>query len=481
MRAAIAAFLTGLCLCLPAKAQEARETAHYAIITGDTPLLDEALAGQTVFSKATQRDLLTLAARQGAADMVRHLVEAGFDPDLTDAEGYSVIMRTLEAGQVEMAVLLRELGASLEGVTEDGYTVRLLAENAGLEDFGPVYPARLPNVSQDDLDQMLLLAAEAGNLANVSFALDYGADPAARAGNGWNALMLAALGAKRAVVETLLRRAPPEADMFLTVGDGIDPVMAALIGEGAGQDAAAGAVIDVLRDAWPEQVQDRLVLYRKTAHTIGYSDRFIEAHLSAPAVPPPDVMLPGNLSSGRQGWREMQAWLVQAGVDDLMIDGLPGKQTVEALLRAIYAAEETLHARCVEAAENALQGRGAVITEGAGALVLTEWSSGGRPTYRLAFPVQDGWLNFGAICEYGPYQLRYASVETALHVLKVRLPMGTLTMEIRADGAEIVLVSASPPRNSTYYRRVPHEVLRVPESLKSAVRNVHAEAMGADE
>ena len=298
------------------------------------------------------------AVRQGSGAVVEALLDIGTDIEAADARGYTPLMLALEAANAEAAYTLKLRGASLAARANNGDTAEYLAGILGLGGFEKPVSSAAPAVDLANANAMLLLAAELGNTENMRFALAAGADPAARAENGWSAMLLAALGAHEEalglIVEAFraqgfdaalrdVRRSVAEVD--------VDPIEAALIGQGgAGKDhARVERVVRYLADTvyhgvWRNGRPDR---YHRLASQLGY-ENFGLAALAfgldadeaaagvAPAkslrlLPTLEYNLPIGLTAGRAGWSEVQSALREAGFDNLSLTGSPDEATLQAL------------------------------------------------------------------------------------------------------------------------------------------------------
>ena len=191
--------------------------------------------------------LIVIAAVASSPAMLEFLVSHGANPNSQDIHGYSAVMKALEFGRVDNAKKLKALGASLKGISNDGYTVRLLAENVGLDNFGPAYSTKFEfKISSEEANQILLYAAEAGDLETVKFALDNGASVHAKANNGWTAAMLAGLGGHPIVLKHLVLNGALEFNGIYHAAEDVDLITAILVGEGGANRDNGQAVKDML-------------------------------------------------------------------------------------------------------------------------------------------------------------------------------------------------------------------------------------------
>src|SRR5690606_14853311 len=119
---------------------------------------------------------------------------------------------------------LKELGADLSAVSNDGYSAAVLAEIVGATGFeGEASKAAGFRLTKQEATQILLLASELGSRDNVELALGQGADVYAKAANGWTPVMLAALGGHADIVQMLARAMPDRTAGIEVPGDGDKP------------------------------------------------------------------------------------------------------------------------------------------------------------------------------------------------------------------------------------------------------------------
>lgn len=295
------------------------------------------------------KNLVTMAATRGSPAMLTYLAAQGVNIDLKDGKGYTPVMRALEQGRVDNALKLRDLGASLEGVTDDGYTVRVLAEVAGLNDFGPEPPGREVLLSREAASDILLKAVEFGDVESVKLALDNGADVSAKTPTGWTPVMVAALAGHADIVSLLAEKGVfGSRDTPLdTVGDRVDAVVLALLGKGSGgPDAIDRVLAAILRHKDVSAGND---YYRTLAARQGYGADFVDRHFPPGDLPPPEYILPRVVSNDRDSWKRVQATLQDLGLYRGEVDGVPDMGTLTALHGYVAALEEPVLRRAVTA------------------------------------------------------------------------------------------------------------------------------------
>lgn len=302
-------------------------------------------------------NLATIAAMRGSPEMLAFLAAQGVDLDLKDARGYTPVMRALEQARIDNALKLQELGASLDGITEDGYSVRVLAEVAGLEDFGPEPPPPSLQLSPDAADTILLKATEFGDFDSVRFALDHGASVSARAANGWTPLMIAALGGHADIVRHLVTAgAAGDGDGPLPTVDGkIDAVVAALVGGARRDENSVDELLCAISDT--KNLARDMPRYRMVASRLGYSETFLEKHFPSDDLPPLEIDLPYPQTGDPAAWRILQKHLQEKGVYKGTADGILGDQTLIALQTYFQPLLERLVQRSATAAARAQAAR----------------------------------------------------------------------------------------------------------------------------
>ena len=181
---------------------------------------------------------LMYAARQGATDAARALMEAGANANLTDPDGASALVIAIINAHFDLAAMLVEKGADPNVPDTSGMTALYAAVD--MHTLGPMLSRPAPKVT-DKLDAAAL----------VPVLLKHGADPNARLkkpiigrhhdsgdaslGEGTTPLMRAARTLDVTVMRALLEG---DANPALTQKDYSNAAMILLNGRGAGDEAA---------------------------------------------------------------------------------------------------------------------------------------------------------------------------------------------------------------------------------------------------
>lgn len=365
------ALLTLAVTLTPTWAAEATETeqqwmeVRMALIGQETDKVKALLAKNPQLLRADidGMTLMTLAAVEGSPDILQYLHEQGADINAKDDYGYTAIMRALEYGQVENALKLKDLGATLDWVSDDGNSAAVLAEDAGLADFAPPPAAAEPKLSREELTQILLLAAEVGDIDSLKFALEQGASATATAKNGLRASMLAALGGHAEAFKLLGDKNglwvsseyyPGTTDLRPYEVDGIDEIQSILVGEGGGDHQNAIEMLAYVKKRYPERLSNTRHDYYTIAENIGYDqaviDRFFE--LSYEPLPRLENPFPRGKATPEK-WKKVQRILKDKGLYSGKIDGKPGAQTYAGLYGYFRPMIEMIRENAIIAAQRA--------------------------------------------------------------------------------------------------------------------------------
>jgi ankyrin repeat protein len=397
------------------------------------------------------QNLVTIAATRGSPAMLDYLAEAGVDLNLKDGEGYTPVMRALEQGRVDNALKLRDLGASLEGVTDDGYTVRVLAEVAGLDDFGPEPPGQDIRLSPEAANDILLKAAELGDTQSVRLALESGADVSAKASNGWTPVMVAALAGRADIVALLAERGAlgPSDEPLDKVGDHVDAIVAALVGKGNGDPAAIDAILTtIIRHKDVSADND---YYRAVAARQGHYVELIDHYFPASDLPRLELDLPLITANDRDSWAKVQRALADKGLYQGTIDGTPGLGTFSALVGYLAPFEELLLRRSITAmqrTQNLRRVTGSASSRGYGSFRLRDDEAFGQIRMKAGNAIGAGY--FGRLNRFSTkrtLQFGYFDPTTAADAPVIEGQQGLAEddtimrrLELKIAGGEFVII-----------------------------------------
>lgn len=270
--------LSFVCLLLQpsvsASASPSGDELRLAAMSGDLEAL-EALIETSQSSRSSLGEILPELVLVIDAPVIETMAALGVPLDARDEQGYSAVMRALEHGRVDNALALFEFGASLSGVANDGHTVRTLAEQIGLKEFGAEQQSVFSfQVRQRDADLLLLKAAEAGDLPTVEFALANGASLSAKAKNGWTALMFAGLARHEDVLEFLFSQNAGTVNLLTYEVSGVDLVTAILAsGDNSRHWSAIERMLQMAAIFSDQETSavllDKLSDYRKVSENLG--------------------------------------------------------------------------------------------------------------------------------------------------------------------------------------------------------------------
>ncbi len=309
----------------------------FSIQAGDAEKLEEIVekGGDLRKLEINGKPIIFEAAVSPSAEIIRLLARENVSLNVVDDQGYSPVMAALKIGLIDNAVLLSKLGASLEGIAKDGMTVRVLAEQSGLNNFGPIYDAKLPPImTKQEANNLLLLAAEAGDWKAARFALKNEADVFAIAPNGWTPLMLAALGGHNDIVRQLLNVMGTFPDDVVAPDvDGINVMHAILIGNAKRNKQAVASTLLDLKLKRPNLFADETGELKVLAERENYPKNVVNLFRSA-RIKPVDTEMPKTENpelSTLSNWKAVQQILKSKGLYSGEIDGKPGKGTKRAL------------------------------------------------------------------------------------------------------------------------------------------------------
>ena len=159
---------------------------------------------------------LLAACNYGHVEVARLLLDHGADVDGCLGDGWSALMAACCHGSRAVASLLLERGADPQRRDGGGYTALLCAASQGRAECALLLLERGVEVEAKDRngDTALGVASLCGHAAVVSLLLDFGADASkADAEDGCTPLMNAAYGANSEVTKVLVRRQPQCVEM----------------------------------------------------------------------------------------------------------------------------------------------------------------------------------------------------------------------------------------------------------------------------
>jgi ankyrin repeat protein len=200
------------------------------------------LAAASLPAVATHAGGLADAAKGGAADTARALLEQRADPNDRDADGTTALHWAVHHDDLELAAALLDAGADPRAANRYGATPLYVASERGNAAVVTQLLERGadPNTALPAGETALMTAARTGNVATLQALLARGADPNAREGwKGQTALMWAAHENNAAAIDALLA-AGAERDARSSAGD----FSALLFAVRAGALAAARALLD---------------------------------------------------------------------------------------------------------------------------------------------------------------------------------------------------------------------------------------------
>jgi len=140
------------------------------------------------------RTALMMVAEIGNAQIVRQLLEAGADPNFTDAVDYTALAFAAANDRLETVRVLVEAGADVNGAVTYGNTSLMLACEKGAVDVARFLLDRGAdaNTTNRDRETALMRAAEIGHPSLVRLLVDRGADPNVVSSLNHTAISLAA-------------------------------------------------------------------------------------------------------------------------------------------------------------------------------------------------------------------------------------------------------------------------------------------------
>jgi ankyrin repeat protein len=203
-----------------------------ATTTPGTPRLPrvEGVAAQSAHSNFPKGGMTALlfAAREGALDAARILVDAGADINLADPDGISPLIMAIMNGHYDLAAALIDKGADVQAGDRAGRSPLFYATDMHTLEWLFSRPVPRPSGVLDSPDIVVKLLEKGANvnarLTGRPFALHHDSGGNRTIGEGATALMKAATTSDVALVRILLDRG---ADPTITTKDGTTTVMAA--------------------------------------------------------------------------------------------------------------------------------------------------------------------------------------------------------------------------------------------------------------
>lgn len=145
-------------------------------------------------------------ARSGDIECVNHFVAAGMSLEVQDERGTNALMQALYGRHIDVARLLIDKGADVNGRSKGGSTVLRAAAHAGRLDFVELLLAKGANPDLQDTmgDTALMRAAYRGDSTMAKSLLEKNANPNLRQTDGFTALMAASQWGHAEVVKLLI-------------------------------------------------------------------------------------------------------------------------------------------------------------------------------------------------------------------------------------------------------------------------------------
>ena len=172
------------------------------------------------------RDALRAAAKKGAVDAVRFLVEEGVSKNDADDDSWTPLLNAAMRGHLPVVQYLLEQGADKEIARENGCTALYIAAEYGhlaVVQYLGEHGADEDKASDDGTTPLYMAAAQ-GHLAVVQYLLEHGADKDKASIGGHSPLFIAAEHDHLAVVQYLLEQG---ADKDKATNDGATPLYVA--------------------------------------------------------------------------------------------------------------------------------------------------------------------------------------------------------------------------------------------------------------
>ena len=156
------------------------------------------------------KDLWALheAAIAGNIDLVKSLIDKGYDIEARDNDGLTALERAAVTGRTKTTEFLIDSGADIEARNYVGYTALMYAVVTGNTETSELLIDREANIDMklDDGYTALMLAAMAGQTKTAKLLIEKGANTVMKADDGDTALSLAEKKGMSEIVEMLRKR-----------------------------------------------------------------------------------------------------------------------------------------------------------------------------------------------------------------------------------------------------------------------------------
>lgn len=303
--------------------------------------------------------LMHMAAAAGDLSVLAALVDAGVDIDIREPRlAWTPLMTAIHHGQSPAARWLLVKGSDRDTAGKDGLTPDMLTA------FGEVALSRRtraqPNYDQEWLDNIALMAVEAGDLQLLREMIDLGAELAAPDGVHWTALEYAAYHGEPELFRTVLEhtttyREQLEADprrLYLGFAPRITVPMAAVMGIARRKPSDDEAFSFLLLVRQSHDLNESAVMTGPTgllARGLGLS-QLLWSLFGNPAPLDLGPIPPLSKDMSKEDWIGLQTRLSELGLYNSALDGIPGPGTRSALhgwiAGALSAVESAGRALC---------------------------------------------------------------------------------------------------------------------------------------
>ncbi len=216
---------------------------------------------------------LLAAARAGAVDEIKRLIEFGADPNVTDAAGRSALLLGAIDGRHDAVETLLRRGARVNTTDGEGRTALMWASEEGHETVAKILLRRGADINARDKHgkTALIDAAWRGRAAIIEALLALDADPNVKATDGTTALLWAAINGYAEVARLLIGS---DANVDTADRAGVTPLMravwnrhtetvTALIARGADVNARSKEGHTALRLARQNRYREIIALLRE--------------------------------------------------------------------------------------------------------------------------------------------------------------------------------------------------------------------------